>query len=161
NAAQIEEIKQKLVTRDRVERLLGSIRTVNDYLPGSVAEQTRKLALAADIRGLVDKNIDFLDDDKRERFAKVRPPDDLRVLAAADLPRSVRRMFTESDGRIGRVAAWYPRDDIDVWNGRILHRISAIVADLTLDDGTRVHSSGRVVVFAAIIDSVVHDGPIV
>jgi uncharacterized protein len=162
DAAQIDEIKQKLLLRDRGDKLLGSIRTVGDYLPGSAAEQTRKLALAADIRRLVDDNIDFIDDgDDRDRFKKLRPPDDLRILVPADLPRSVRRLFTETDGRIGRVAAWYPREDVDVWNGRVLHRIAAIVADLTLDDGTRVRSSGRVVVFAAIIDSVVHDGPLI
>ena len=73
----------------------------------------------------------------------------------------MRRFYTEANGTIGRVAAWFPRDDLDVWDGRVLHRIAATVADLTLADGTRVRSSGRAVVFAAIIDAVVHDGPII
>jgi hypothetical protein len=70
-------------------------------------------------------------------------------------------LYTERDGSIGRVAAWFPRDDLDIWDGRVLDRLAAIVSDLTLDDGTRVRASGRPVIFAAIIDRVVHDGPII
>jgi len=91
----------------------------------------------------------------------LRPPDDLRVLAPQDLPRSVRRFYTESDGTIGRVAAWFPRDDLDIWDGRVLRRIAATVADLQLPDGSHVRSSGRPVIFAAMLDAVTHDGPIV
>jgi hypothetical protein len=159
--AQMDEIKQKLVARDRVFGVLGTIKTVSDYLPGSAGEQARRLVVIAAIRRLIDDNIDFLDGDERARFAALRPPDDLRALGPRDLPASVRRLYTEADGTIGRVAAWFPREDLDIWNGRVLHRIAATVGDLTLDDGTRVRSSGRAVVFAAIIDAVVHDGPII
>jgi hypothetical protein len=159
--SQIEAITHQLRERDRIGHVIGSIKTVNDYLPGSVAEQSRKLALIAQIRRLIDDNLDLLDGDDRARFASLRPADDLRVLEPRDLPRSVRRFYTEADGTIGRVAAWFPREDLDIWDGHVLHRIAAAVADITLDDGTRVRSSGRAVVFAAIIDAVVHDGPII
>jgi predicted RND superfamily exporter protein len=159
--AEIDAITRKLRERDRVYHVLGSIKTVNDYLPGSTAEQSHKLLLIGEIRRLIDDNVDFLDGDVRARFAALRPPDDLRVLGPRDLPKSVRRFYTEADGTIGCVAAWFPREDLDVWNGRVLDRIAATVGDLTLDDGTRVRSSGRAVVFAAIIDAVVHDGPII
>jgi predicted RND superfamily exporter protein len=159
--SQMDAIARKLRERDRVYHVLDSIKTVNDYLPGSASEQSHKLLLIGGIRRLIDDNIDFLDGDDRARFASLRPADDLRVLQPRDLPKSVRRFYTEADGTIGRVAAWFPREDLDVWNGHVLDRIAATVADLTLDDGTRVRSSGRAVVFAAIIDAVVHDGPII
>ena len=159
--SQIDAITRQLRARDRTYGVIGSIKTVGDYLPGAPAEQSRKLTVIARIRRLIDDNIDFLDGSDRARFASLRPPDDLRVLAPRDLPRSVRRFYTEADGTIGRVAAWFPRDDLDVWDGHVLHRIAATVSDLTLDDGTRVRSSGRAVIFAAIIDAVVHDGPII
>jgi predicted RND superfamily exporter protein len=161
DARQIDAIARQLRERDRVYHVLGAIKTVNDYLPGSPAEQSHKLALIARIRRLIDDNIGLLEGDERARFASLRPPDDLRVLLPRDLPRSVRRFYTEADGTIGRVAAWFPREDLDIWNGHVLDRIAATVADLTLDDGTRVRSSGRAVVFAAIIAAVVHDGPII
>ncbi len=158
---QVDEIKRKLGERDRTFRVLGSIKTVSDYLPGSAAEQSRRLSIIAGIRRLIDDNVDFVHGEDRARFARLRPADDLAVLVPRDLPRSVRRFYTESDGTIGRVAAWFPRDDLEMWDGRVLHRIAATVADLTLDDGTHVRSSGRPVIFAAIVDAVVHDGPII
>jgi predicted RND superfamily exporter protein len=161
DAQQIDEIKRKLAERDRKEHVLGSIKTVRDYLPGSPDEQTRKLGVIAKMRRLIDDNLDFLGGEARARLARLRPPDDLHPLVPRDLPLSVRRLYTERDGRIGRVAAWFPRDDLDVWDGRTLHRLAATVGEVTLDDGTRVHASGRAVVFAAIIDAVVHDGPII
>ncbi|MCU1283535.1 MAG: putative rane protein [bacterium] len=159
--AQVDEIRRKLRERDRTRHVLGAIKTVADYLPGSAAEQTRKLGVLAEIRRLVDDNIDFVDEDERPRFAELRPSDDLRVLGPGDLPRSVRRLYTEADGTIGRAAAWFPREDLDIWDGRVLRRIAATVEDLRLDDGSRVYSSGRPVIFAAMLDAVIHDGPIV
>ena len=159
--AQIDEVRRTLRDRDRTHHVLGSIKTVADYLPGSAVEQTQKLGVLAEIRRLVDRNIDLVDDEQRARFAELRPADDLRVLAPRDLPRAVRRLYTETDGTIGRAAAWFPRDDLDVWDGRVLRQIAATVADLRLDDGSRVRSSGRAVIFAAMLDAVIHDGPIV
>jgi predicted RND superfamily exporter protein len=158
---QVEAIRDQLKARDRTWRVLGSVRIVTDYLPGSVDEQTRKLGVLAEIRRMIDKNLKWLDDDQRAHLMDLRPADDLRVLVPRDLPRSVRRFFTESNGTIGRVAAWFPRDDVDVWDGRVLCRIAAAVAELQLPDGTRVHSSGRAVIFAAMLDAVTHDGRIV
>src|SRR5262249_31120526 len=149
-ANQVEPIRRALRERDRLHHVLGDIRSLADYLPGSAAEQTAKLAILDDIRRLVDHNIGFLDGDARRHLDDLRPPDDLRVLAAADLPASVRRFYTEADGTMGRVVAWFPREDIDVWNGRVLDQISATVSDLQLDDGSRVQASGRAVIFAAI-----------
>jgi predicted RND superfamily exporter protein len=160
DARQIDEIARKLRERDR-DHLLGSIRTIDDYLPGRPDEQRRKLVTIAAIRRMIDHNLGLVDDDQRGKLEELRPPDDLRVLGARDLPRSVRRFYTEADGAIGRAAAWFPRDDLDVWNGRVLRRLAAIVAELRLDDGTRVRSSGRAVIFAAMLDAVAHDGPIV
>jgi predicted RND superfamily exporter protein len=161
DAREITAVKRSLTARDRQQHLIATIKTVDDYLPGGVDEQARKLETLAAIRRLVDDNRDFVDGDARARFDELRPPDDLRVLAPGDLPRSVRRLFTERDGSIGRVATWFPREDLDVWDGRVLLRLAATVADVKLDDGRRVRSSGRAVVFAAIIDAVVRDGPII
>src|SRR5581483_11073421 len=161
DAGRLEEIRRRLRERDRARHVLGSIKTVADYLPGSPDEQRRKLAVLAEIRRLVDANVDFADDDQRARLLDLRPPDDLRVLGVRDLPPSVLRFYTEVDGTVGRALAWFPRDDLDVWDGRVLRQIAATVADLRLDDGSRVHASGRAVIFAAMLDAVVRDAPIV
>jgi predicted exporter len=154
DASQMDEIRRRVRERDRTH-VLASVKTIDDYLPD---QPLRKLPVIAEMRHLIDSNLRYLDDEERARLLDLRPPDDLRVLLPRDLPRSVRRFYTENDGTIGRVLAWFPRDDLDVWDGRVLGRIAAAVADLQLDG---VSSPGRAVVFAAMLDAVTHDAPVV
>ena len=156
---QVEAIRKKMLERDRTRHVIGEIKTVTDFLPGTPEEQSAKLVLLGQIRALLDKNLDLLEGDERASALKMRPPDDLRVLSPPDLPRGVRRFYTEADGTIGRMVAWFPRDDINVWDGRVQRKLAEIVRDVKLDDGTLIRSSGWAVVFAAMIDAVTHDGP--
>jgi predicted RND superfamily exporter protein len=159
--SQIEPIRAEMLARDRTRHVLGSVRTVADFLPGSPEEQTQKLATLGEIRRMIDQNLSLVDGDARRRLAELRPPDDLHVIAARDLPPSVLRFYTESDGTVGRIAVWLPREDLNVWDGRVLRRLAEVVGDLRLADGTHIRSSGQAVIFSAIIDAVSHDGPIV
>ena len=159
-ASQVEEIRGALRARDPRHEYLGDVKTIDDYLPGGIDEQRDKLAILARIRALFDANTRLLSDPDRARLAELRPPDTLRVITPADLPRSLRRFFTEADGTVGRVVAWFPRDEVNVWDGRVMKRLSAVVRELPLADGSRLHSSGPAVIFAAMLDAVAHDGPI-
>jgi hypothetical protein len=158
--AQVAAIRAVLLERDRSRHVLGDVKSIDDYLPGSAALQPRKLAVLAEIRRLLDRNWSLLDEEQQARARKLRPPDDLRVLAAPDLPRSILRFYTEVDGTVGRIVIWYARDGLNVWDGRVLVRLAEIVRDVALPDGTRVRSSGAAVVFAAMLDAVARDAPI-
>jgi hypothetical protein len=158
---QVDAIRAKMMARDKTSHILGSVKTIDDYLPGSADEQRRKLLVLGEIRALVDRNVDLLNDDERASLEKLRPPDDLRVLSAADLPRAIRRFYAEADGTLGRIIAYFPREDVNVWDGRVLRKVAQIVRDVTLDDGTRIRSSGWSVIVVAMLDAVAHDGPIV
>src|SRR5262249_59427073 len=52
-------------------------------------------------------------------------------------------------------------DRLDEWNGHDLIRFATAVRKLQLDDGETVTTSGGSVIFADIVDSIEHDGPIV
>jgi hypothetical protein len=137
--------------------------TINDVLPGTAAVQARKLALLDNIRKLThDPALEAMSEKERKQIAQIDVPEDLRVLAPADVPSLARRPFTEVDGTIGRVVLVYPIEEhLSVWNGRDLLRISNVLQYLHLpEQNTTIETSGSAVVFAAMIRSILHDGPL-
>jgi hypothetical protein len=82
-------------------------------------------------------------------------------LTPEDLPPLAQRPFTEADGTTGRVVLVYPVEQgLSVWNGKDLLRISRVLQVLHLEDEHKsIDTSGSAVVFAAMIRSVLRDGP--
>jgi hypothetical protein len=136
--------------------------SLDDLLPGSAEVQERKLALIAQIRKAADDPaLELLDEAERRDLEKLRPPDALRVLSAEDLPPLARRPFTEADGTMGRVLLLYPPEKgLSIWNGRALLRIADVLQRVPLPDGREVETSGTAVIFAAMIRSILKDGPL-
>ena len=164
--AETESIRRAIRKQDRAtgdRQVIGQIVTVYDLLPGTPEVQTRKLALLANIRKLVrDPALDVLTPDERRKIDSVDPPTRLHLLTPEELPALARRVFTEADGTVGRVVLVYPVEHkLSVWNGRDLLRISRVLQVLHLDDEHKtIDTSGSAVVFAAMIRSVLHDGPL-
>jgi len=98
----------------------------------------------------------------RKQLAQIDIPDDLRLLTPEDVPSLARRPFTEADGTIGRVVLVYPiEENLSVWNGRDLLRISNVLQYLPLPEHNKtVATSGSAVVFSGMIRSILHDGPL-
>ena len=164
--AETESIRRAIRKQDRAtgdRQVIGQIVTVYDLLPGTPEVQTRKLALLANIRKLVrDPALDVLTPDERRKIDSVDPPTRLHLLTPEELPALARRVFTEADGTVGRVVLVYPVEhNLSVWNGRDLLRIARVLQVLHLDDEHKtIDTSGHAVVFAAMIRSVLHDGPL-
>jgi uncharacterized protein len=158
--SQVEEIREQLREQDKRYGILGDVRTINDFLPGTRAVQQEKLAILAQIRTLVDKNRELLDEKEKADAERLRPPDDLKVIASKDLPMTLRRYFTEIDGTIGRPVAYYAREGITVWDGRTQIKLAAVTQEVRLKDGRTVRSSGSPAIFAGMLKSITQDGPI-
>jgi predicted RND superfamily exporter protein len=142
--------------------VIGQIVTIWDVLPGTPEVQARKLDLIHAINKLKhDKALELASAEDRKQIAEINPPDDLRVLTPNDLPPLARRPFTEADGSIGRVLLMYPVEQgLSVWNGRDLLRIANVVQHLYIpEENKTIDTSGSAVVFAAMIRSVLQDGP--
>ena len=120
--------------------VIGDIFSVWDLLPGRPEVQREKLPILADIRKAIDDPaLELAEEKERERLARLRPPDRLRVLLPADLPPLARRPFTEADGTIGRVLLVYPpAQGLTLYDGRVLLRIAAVLQRITLPDGRAV-----------------------
>ena len=162
---EVEPIKQTIRKQDQEfpgPDVVGQVVTIWDLLPGPPEAQQRKLALIEQIRKLThDHSLELLDDKEKADLAKINPPEGIHELQPTDLPAFARRPFTESDGTIGRVVLVYPPDEkFSVWNGRDLLRNASVMQYLHLPNGKVVETSGSAVVFAAMIRSILRDGPI-
>ena len=162
--AHTEEIRTLILDRDKKlpgGPLIAQVTTLEDFLPGTPDEQAGKLAVLAELRRLIDRElVPRADEKERADLDELRPPDALRPVADADLPEAVRRPFTERDGTLGRIVLVYHGENVSVWDGHNLLRIADLVGLLPLSDGTVLRSSGHAVVFAAMIRSIVHDAPL-
>jgi predicted RND superfamily exporter protein len=161
----VEAIRRAIFRQDRAAPggpVIDRVVTINEVLPGEPEVQARKLALIADIRRLKnDRALELLGAEDRKRLDEIDPPADLRVLKPQDLPALARRPFTEVDGTIGRVILVYPvHEGISIWNGLDLLRIARVLQRIEVPElGKTVETSGSAVVFAAMIRSILQDGP--
>jgi predicted RND superfamily exporter protein len=133
---------------------------VHDLLPGTAAEQEKKLEVLGRIRDrLTAAVLHALPADERERVDDLRPPERLRVLVAADLPALLRRRFEENDGRVGTVFYVKYRNEVSLSDGHNLLRLAKATDNVQLAGGVVVQTASRSTIFAEMIRSMERDGP--
>ena len=148
--AQVPAVVAALHDAQRRDPIVGRVTSMLDLVP---PDQPAKLAILDRLRG----ELDAVAGDDPE-LAGLRPPADLRVFTASDLPDELRARLTERDGRLGYVVAVSPGPTFDESNGHDLVRFAHAIRDLPLADGARVTTSGPFVIFADIITAIRHDG---
>ena len=139
-------------------KTIGTIESILTFVP---PDQKERIAVLGEIRSLVDDALDAADDDERAELTELRPPDELHAFTAKDLPATLRDRLTEKDGRLGYLISIRPASSLDEWNGKDLIRFAGAVRELHLPDGETVTTSGASVIFADIVLSIEHDGPLV
>jgi len=162
--AQVPEVKARILANDRADPqgpLIDGIITVQDYLPGTLGEQREKLAVLASIRDrLTPRVLADVSESERARLLELRPPDDLTVVEARDLPAIIRRHFEERDGRVGTVMYVRYKYGVSFSDGHNLLRMAKTTDNVRLADGTVVQTASRSTVFAELIRSMGRDGPL-
>jgi predicted RND superfamily exporter protein len=135
-----------------------AVHSLLDFVPDAQGEkipllrQIRERLIRAHERGLIAQA------DWTELSSKL-PPDDLQPFGVDDLPAELARPFTERDGTRGRLVLIEPtagKSDADL---RYLLKWADSFRETRLPDGEVVHGSGRAVIFADMIQSVVRDIP--
>jgi uncharacterized protein len=172
---QVPLVKRQILDNDAADpygKLVSEVVTVEDFLPGSDAEQKAKLAVLDDIRSHLTPRVLFdLPDDERARVDKLYPPETLHVLGPKDLPDLLRRRFEEKDGRIGTVFYVKPWDfarnaDVVHSDGWTMLRLAKTTAHVTIPDPSRpsqtttVDTASRWSILAEMIKSMERDGPL-
>src|SRR5205085_290380 len=89
--------------------------------------------------------------------ARLKPPDDLRVLGDSDVPEALAWPFIEADGSRGKLILATPGEGYEVWDAHDTVRFAGKVRALNLPDD--IHLGGASFVFADVLDAVLTDGP--
>jgi predicted RND superfamily exporter protein len=100
----------------------------------------------------------YLSDADWNKVKDYIPPHDLRPFGLEDLPLSIARGFSEKDGTRGRLVVIEPEPTSST-DLRYLLKYSDSFRETRLASGKIVRGSGRAVIFADILKSVVHDVP--
>lgn len=122
-------------------------------------EQARKLALLAEIRGLLtDRLVDRLEPALRRKVRALRPADDLRAVTFSDLPVALRRALSERDGTVGRVALAFPRKvaKLDLAD---VEELKGILRGSFADAGVQALAFNPLLLLSDIDDAIWRDGP--
>jgi predicted exporter len=158
---QVAEVKARILEHDAADpagSLIESISTVDDFLP---ADQPAKLEVLARLRErLTPAVLASLKPDERADVSALIPPESLRPLEARDLPDLVRHRFQERSGALGTILYLRYRRNVSTNDGHNLLRMAAALDGVRLADGTRVEPASRATVFAEMIRSLEHDGPL-
>ena len=161
---QVDELKEKILAADRADPegpLIDDIVTVHKFLPGTEQEQKEKLAVLERIRDhLTPRVMHDVSPDERMRLTEMKPPEDLKVVTAKDLPPLIRRRFEENNGRIGTLMYIQYKWGVSFSNGRTLLRMARTTDNVKLNNGVTVQTASRSTIFAEMIRSMERDGPL-
>jgi len=135
-----------------------AVHSVFDFVPEQQAEKLPILLKLRD-RLLKARRRGFVSDADFARVEPYLPPADLKPWTVADLPAAVRRPFQDTAGVVGRLLLIEPtagQSDSDV---KYLIRWAESFREVALPNGQVVRGSGRAVIFADILQTVMRDIP--
>lgn len=161
---QVAQLEQQILAADKADPkgpLIDEIVTINAYLPGTKAEQEAKLAVLERIRDrMTPRVLHEVSDQERQRLEEMRPPEELSVVEAKDLPALIRRRFEENNGKLGTLMYIKYKYGVSFSDGRTLLRMAKTTDNVKLPDGTVVQTASRSTIFAEMIRSMERDGPL-
>jgi predicted RND superfamily exporter protein len=135
--------------------------TVQHFLPGSAEEQKKKLEVLDRMRDRLTPHVlSEVSETERKRLEEMKPPDDLGLTLAKDLPPLIRRRFEENNGVLGTLMYIKYQYGVHYSDGRTLLRMAKTTDNVELPDGTRVQTASRSTIFAEMIRSMERDGPL-
>jgi predicted RND superfamily exporter protein len=152
------ECARRVAAGEPTGGFLSAVSTAYEVLP---KDQDAKLAVIADLRKrLADPTMALLSAEERRQLDAWAPPADLRRLTIGDLPEPIARRFREVDGTLGRIALIFPVRVWANWDGHNLIRLSGVIKNVTLPNGSVIDAAGSSSLFAAMLNSIARDGPI-
>jgi uncharacterized protein len=158
-ARELQQVEQKRwEDAPKNRKPFEGVHSIFDFVPSDQeAKLPVLLAIADRMRRAHERR--FITDADWQKIAPYLPPDDLQPFGIAQLPEDVARPFTEKDGTRGTVILIEPRADEDSDDLHYLIRYADSFRVMKLADGKVLYGSGRAVIFADIIGSIVRVVP--
>ena len=161
---QVQALHDEIIAADKADpqgQLIEEIVTVADFLPGTDAWQKQKLEVLDRIRDrLTPYVLAQVTPEERMRLTEMKPPEDLHVVTAKDLPPLIRRRFEENNGKVGTLLYIKYKFGVSFSDGHTLLRMAKTTDNVKLPDGTLVQTASRSTIFAEMIRSMERDGPL-
>jgi uncharacterized protein len=135
-----------------------TVHTLQDFV---AADQAAKIPLLEQIRAKILKarRQGGISDADWKKIQPLLPPPDLKPYTVADLPVDLARPFSEVDGTRGRLVFITPTEGKSDNDLHYLLRFADSFRETRLPNGDVIRGSGRAVIFADILDSVLRDIP--
>lgn len=161
---QVPQVRAKILAADAQDpqgKLISNIVTLDDFLPGTAEEQKKKLEVLDRMRDrLTPRVLQSLAPDERKRVEEMMPPEDLAAVTTKDVPALIRRRFEELNGNVGTLFYIQYVPNTSWSDGHTVLRIAKASDNVRLDDGTVVQTASRPTIYAEMIRSLEHDGPL-
>ncbi len=161
---QAPALEKRIFEADRADPkgpLIEEIVTIRHFLPGTPEEQKQKLAVLERLRDrLTPRVLHDMPEEERRRLEEMKPPEDLGIVEAKDLPPLIKRRFTENDGTLGTLMYIKYEYGVSFSDGRTLLRMAKTTDNVRLPDGTLVQTASRSTIFAELIRSMERDRPL-
>jgi predicted RND superfamily exporter protein len=161
---QVPQVKAKILeadSRDPQGKLISNIVTLDDFLPGTADEQKQKLEVLDRMRDrLTPRVLQGLAPEERKRVEEMMPPENLAAVTTKDVPALIRRRFEELNGNVGTLFYIQYVPNTSWSDGHTVLRIAKASDNVRLDDGTVVQTASRPTIYAEMIRSLEHDGPL-
>jgi hypothetical protein len=162
--ASVDQVKPLLTELEKRRRAFTDpppfqkVVSIFDLVP---EDQEEKLRLLSQMRTRIERvhAIGKINDEEWAAIEPYLPPSDIRAFGIDDLPERVARPFTERDGNRGRIVYVVPTDGQSVRNMRYLLRWADSYRKTVLPSGDVVWGSGRAVIFADMLTSVIEESP--
>lgn len=154
-AEDVPHMKDAILAAPSARAIIGGVKTLQEILP---SDQEEKLAILGDIRAMIDRKLDFLNAEDRKKVEENRPTDDLKVLSMNDVPDTLARAFTESDGTRGRLLYVYARRGDSLLDGKYLLKFANFIRGIDYGPGVEAVPVGQPMVFADMIEAILKDG---
>ncbi len=140
------------------EKPFEAVHTAVDFVP---EDQPDKIPLLVQIREKLirARELKVISDQEWQELTRVMPPEDLKPITLESLPEQVVRPFMERDGTRGRIVVVEPTAGTDDSDLRYLLRWADSFRETKLPNGEIVRGSGRPVIFADMLKSVIRDVP--
>lgn len=136
-----------------------AVHSLYDFVPEGQADKVPVL-LSIRERLLRARRRNFVADADWTRIEESMPPEDLQPFGVDDLPEDVKRGFRERDGTLGRLVLIEPTKGELETDLRYLLRWAASFRETRLATGETVRGSGRAVIFADILRTIVSEMPL-
>ncbi len=154
----VAELEKRKAAAPKERPPFEKVVSIYELIPDRQAE---KLALLHETRKRIERvrELGKITDADWTELVKFLPPKDLVPFDIADLPERVARPFTEKDGSRGKIVYIAPAANESVRDVRYLRRWADSYREVKLPNGEIIVGSGRAVIFADMIESIMEEAP--